>query len=376
MSISSYVNKEGKTLWKVYINKRSKVDVKIRVQKTDKDIESKTRAKRREEELLMEASLEIAKLEGSQPTFSEIVDKWEKYRRSCNDILDVTIDDYLSAIKMWCIPILEKPINEINKADIRNIINQLIDEKKSNSFQLKVLNGIKRIYTWAKEEGMFSGGLESITSGIKVSKVEEKVPEVLTGEEIKKLLNEAKQLRHKWYPVWFTATLTGMRSGELFSLEWDDLDFANNKIVVSKSFNKRKREIKSTKAGYFRTIPMNKSLKELFLELKANSKTKFVLPRIREWEMGLQAQELRKFCLMIGIKSVKFHALRACFATHMLNEGVSLTTVMKIAGWKELGTVQKYTRLSGIHERGATDCLERFIPPTINENVVHLSKNG
>jgi site-specific recombinase XerD len=79
---------------------------------------------------------------------------------------------------------------------------------------------------------------------------------------------------------------------------------------------------------------------------------------------------------MIGIKSIKFHALRACFATHMLNEGISLTTVMKIAGWKELGTVQKYTRLSGIHERGATDCLERFIPPTFNENIVQFSKNG
>lgn len=83
----------------------------------------------------------------------------------------------------------------------------------------------------------------------------------------------------------------------------------------------------------------------------------FVFPRIREWGMGLQVNELRLFCLEIGIRSVKFHALRACFATHLLSNGVSPAIVMKVAGWKGLDTMQRYTRLAGIYEKGATDCL-------------------
>lgn len=74
--------------------------------------------------------------------------------------------------------------------------------------------------------------------------------------------------------------------------------------------------------------------------------------------MGLQANELRLFCLEIGIRSVKFHALRACFATHLLLNGASPAVVMKIAGWRGPDTMQRYTRLAGIYEKGATECLD------------------
>lgn len=372
MSISSYTSQEGKTFWKVYINLRSKIDPRIRVQREERRIESKGKAERREKELNELCLREIIQKEGSQPTLGEIVDKWEKYRRDTGEIQEDTIDDYLSAIRLWCDSIIIKPACEINKQEVRQIISHLSSIGKSNGFQLRVLSGIKRVYTWGKEEGLIKGGLDNITSGIRISKVEEKVPEVLTAEEIKKFLYVAKVQNHKWYPIWLTAILTGMRSGELYALEWKDIDFANNNIVVSKSFNKRKRVIKSTKAGYFRTVPINQSLKEMLLALKASSSTAHVLPRIREWTMGLQAQELRKFCLEVGIRSVKFHALRSCFATHLLNEGVSLTTLMKVAGWRELATVQKYTRLAGIHEKGATDCLDRFTPSVNDENILKL----
>lgn len=372
MSISSYTSQEGKTFWKVYINLRSKIDPRIRVQREERRIESKGKAERREKELNELCLREIIQKEGSQPTLGEIVDKWEKYRRDTGEIQEDTIDDYLSAIRLWCDSIIIKPACEINKQEVRQIISHLSSIGKSNGFQLRVLSGIKRVYTWGKEEGLIRGGLDNITSGIRISKVEEKVPEVLTAEEIKKFLYMAKVQNHKWYPIWLTAILTGMRSGELYALEWKDIDFANNNIVVSKSFNKRKRLIKSTKAGYFRTVPINLSLKEMLMALRTSSSTAHVLPRIREWTMGLQAQELRKFCLEIGIRSVKFHALRSCFATHLLNEGVSLTTLMKVAGWRELATVQKYTRLAGIHEKGATDCLDRFTPSINDENILKL----
>lgn len=374
MSIKVYTDKSGKSFWKVYINLRSKNDPSIRVQKEERKIESKAKAERREKELRDECLREIIKQEGSQPTFSEVVDKWEKYQREIGNVQEDTIDDYLSAINLWCDSLISKPANEINKLDVRQVISNLAISGKSNGFQLRVLGSIKRVYSWGKEEGIIKGGLDSITSGIKVAKVEEKAPEILTAEEIKKFLFVAQAQNHRWYPIWLTAILTGMRSGELYALEWKDLDFVNNKINVEKSYNKRKRIIKSTKSGYFRTVPMNEALKELLLTLKVHSRTPHVLPRIREWTMGLQAQELRKFCLEIGIRSVKFHALRSCFATHLLNEGVSLTTLMKVAGWRELKTVQKYTRLAGIHEKGATDCLNRFAPCGEAHNL--LSFNG
>lgn len=376
MGISSYLGPEEKTHWKVYINLRSKLNPKIRVQKAEQGIESKGKAERREKELLEECQREIFKKEGSMPTFGEIVNKWEKYLRDLGANQENTIDDYVSPLRIWCTSLFPKIANEINKQDVRLVVQEMALADKSNAYQNKILNYIRRVYHWGKEEGLIRGGLENITSGLKINRFEEKAPEVLTAKEIEHLLHQAYCRENKWYPIWKTAFLTGMRSGELYALKWTDIDFVNDVIVVSKSFNKRMRTTKSTKSGYFRTVPMNQSLKELFLSLQPNSKTDFVLPRIREWSMGLQAQELRKFCIEIGIRSVKFHTLRACFATHLLNEGVSLTTVMKVAGWRELSTVQKYTRLSGIHERGATNCLDRLTPPSNTENIINFYNNG
>ena len=45
------------------------------------------------------------------------------------------------------------------------------------------------------------------------------------------------------------ALLTGMRGGELYALEWNDVDFENKVIRVTKSFNKRTNEVKSTATG-------------------------------------------------------------------------------------------------------------------------------
>jgi len=88
---------------------------------------------------------------------------------------------------------------------------------------------------------------------------------------------------------------------------------------------------------------------------------------------------LKNFLRSIKMKPIKFHALRACFATQMLANGVSAPIVMKIGGWKKSATMDIYLRLAGVDTKGATECLH-FIPEEINfgDNVVNLfsSKEG
>jgi hypothetical protein len=109
------------------------------------------------------------------------------------------------------------------------------------------------------------------------------------------------------------------------------------------------------------------------LGLEQLKPAEFLLPRSWEWDKGWQAVVLRGFCQANKLPSVKFHTLRACFATQLISSGVPSTVVMKIAGWKDMKTMQRYIRLAGIDEGGATETLH-FIPTedAVMESVVSL----
>lgn len=81
----------------------------------------------------------------------------------------------------------------------------------------------------------------------------------------------------------------------------------------------------------------------------------FVLPKPVHWKQGQQAKILKDFCKEIGLPSIKFHTLRACFATNLISQGVEPIKVMKVCGWLDLKTMSHYIRLSGIDELGIID---------------------
>lgn len=136
----------------------------------------------------------------------------------------------------------------------------------------------------------------------------------------------------------------------------------NRLIVVSKSYNPRIRQIKCTKAGYWRNVPISNELRQIIEELRTEYKSgpeDFVLPRHGTWTSGDAGSVLRAYLTKLGVtRKVVFNTLRACFATHMLALGVDQATVMKIGGWRDIKTFQIYIRLAGIEVKGATDILQ------------------
>lgn len=147
-----------------------------------------------------------------------------------------------------------------------------------------------------------------------------------------------------------------MRNGELYALKWEKVDLEKRLMVVSLSWT-QKNGFKETKSGDDRIVEIAESLMPLMEELHRNKTTDFVLPRIDAWDMNEQARVLRVFLKEINLPSVRFHDLRASWATVMLSKGIEPIKVMSMGGWRDLKTMQIYIRKSGINIQGITSNL-------------------
>lgn len=359
----------GKTGYEVSINLRSKLDRSIRVQLLRTQISTLRQAQAVEKELIREAAAEIGRREGTAILWGDLIEKYElahSHKRTLmtKEIQVNTLRENVAMLRTYTKDWLHMPCPEINPGHVKKVLVAMDDDGYSRS-RLKAIRGcINTVFRWAIEEGVLKGLHSSPAKGIDLGKPkDEKPPMILNLAEIRKLLDSARAMDHEWYPIWSMALHSGMRSGELYAVEWTDIDWDNNLITVSKSYNNRMNVTKSTKAGYWRKVPINSELLALLkeLKLKAQPGEVHILPRVAYWRRGEGAKILREFCVGIGIPSVSFHTLRACFATHLLNAGVTSPVVKKICGWTDEKVMTRYIRLAGIDVSGATEVLD-FVP--------------
>ena len=383
MAISTY-KKNGKEFYRVYVQARGKECSSLRLQRKRTNIVSLREAQKLEKNLFKSVIEEVAKIEGRGLTWQEIINRWEikarqgylgdKYHN--NHLINTHVNRLNKYTKIW----FNRRASDLTKGDGRQVLNDAKANGSRPDLLRKIKTSVNVVFNWGMEEKYVVGTSSTPVEGLCISDKVEKVPQILTLEEIRTLLERACKLSHPWYPIWAFAFLTGMRSGELKALQWGDIDFEKRVITVSKSYNPQIKSIKSTKTGYWRNVPISQDLEGVILGLKKGldfTPEDFVLPRLSTWSNGQGGAVLRGFLKEVGIdKNIVFHTLRACFATHMLAQGVDQATVMKIGGWRDIKTFQIYVRLAGIEVKGATDVLSVLpkMQPVTNQ-LVNLSNH-
>jgi integrase len=359
MAIKEWIGPQGHKSFSVYVNLRSRSMPHLRFQKRVTGLKTMAEAQRTEKALVKDLTMKVAQGEGHGFTWRMVVDKWAAFVDS-PFLMDrkynpATVSDYVSMMHSWTKDWLDKPAAEISRGDGREVLDRVLAQGRTKAFQKRLKNTINMIFNWGIESKIIRGVTHSPVFGLKIVLKEDKKPEILKLEEIRRLLREARERNHPWYPIWAVALLTGMRNGELFALKWSDVDLEKGLITVQRSYNKRTKEFKSTKAGYWRTVPISRELISVLENMEQTSE--YVLPRLDIWLQGQQAKILKSFCRNIGIPEIKFHTLRACFATQLISSGVEPIKVMKVCGWVDLKTMACYLRLSGVDEMGVTDKL-------------------
>lgn len=377
MAIDHYTNDAGARFYQVKVSVRSTVNPTLRLRRKVSEIKTLAEARSVEKSIKQQLQREIWEQEQIGCSWGKLVERWGEALLT-GEGLDRPVGqstalDNVRALEIYTADWWKRPAQEISRVEARHAIETVTAQGKSNSRKRAVKNAINSAFTWGIENGWIKGLVQSPATGIKIGRSEEKKPEILTLNEVKKLLDAAQIYKHPWYPMWALALYTGMRSGELHALLWTDVDMENRRLTVAKSYNGRFKKVTPTKGRYWREVPICPDLEKLLTELRATAQGRaHVLPRMTDWNRGEQARILREFCTGIGIPSVKFHALRACFATLLLRERIAPIVVMKICGWKDLKTMQRYIRLAGIEIEGATDGLKLIQPREAIAQVVEL----
>tara|TARA_B100001248_G_scaffold165189_1_gene124904 strand:- start:170 stop:1270 length:1101 start_codon:yes stop_codon:yes gene_type:complete len=354
--------------WVAWYSKRHPI-TRVPTQLRRKGFKTKTEARRAEAQLIIDVEDKIRKT--ILPTWEKLVLDFRCHMVNKGLMLK-TAETYFLCLRAhtfdeWS----ERLVDTITTQEIRELIQRKVGHK-SPSHQKNLLKFIRGAFKFAIELGLIN---RNPTPEMKF-RVGDKIKKVLTLDQVRLFLNKARELDVEWYPHWCFAVYTGMRNGELYALTWDKVDLKNRQILVDTSWN-NKDGFKETKSGDDRIIEIAPNLITVLKELKlASNESSFVLPRIDKWDKGEQARELRMFLMGMRLPTIRFHDLRATWATIMLSMGVEPIKIMKCGGWKDIKTMQIYVRKAGVDIKGITNGLDLHNPNANNAEVVWISTNN
>lgn len=277
----------------------------------------------------------------------EEVDQFIIYLREVKKSSENTILSYRRDLKKFCGYMEKHQIRNILQVTVTNLNSYLISMETSHfapSTISRNLAVLKTFFAYLCRKGLMK---ENPAMGFKAPKVEKKVPEVLTVEEVSLLLgqpsgNSNKAIRDRAMLELLYAT--GMRVSELVDLKVDDLNLAAGYIRCDD--NGRERMIPCGCAAQEALKDYVRNARPAMIS-RADEKALFVncngtsLSRQGLWKL------LKQYAKRAGIGTdITPYTLRHSFAAHLVENGANLRSVQEMLGHSDISTTQIYARMN------------------------------
>ena len=239
-----------------------------------------------------------------------------------------------------------KSPDQIFNTQIKKYLIYLLEEKKVAWSTCNVaMSGIDFFYNKTL-------GRKSISLSIPPRKHKQQLTEVLSLQEVKRLVTAPLKLKHR---VMLMITYSGgLRVSELVNLKISDIDSKRMTIFI--------RNAKKNKDRY--TILSERLLPELRSYWKKYHPMTWLFPNKRQCypiHISTPQKIFYDAKKKSGItKGRGIHMLRHCFATHMLEAGVDIRTIQQLMGHSSLSTTSRYLKISTERLRSIKSPLDLF----------------
>jgi len=256
---------------------------------------------------------------------------------------------------------IENAINESPKqcssSTVKTYLYKNFSNKKSRS-QARSISALKSFFNYLLFEGEINS---SPLNDIESPKIENKLPEVLTEDEIKRLISSVNldsEFGQRNKTIIEVLYGTGIRVSELTDLKLSNIFFDENILKVTGKGNKERL----VPLGKIASIEIKKYLNDRD-KLKINSKFSDILflnRYGRQLTRSMIFKVINDYSKNAKIdKKISPHTLRHSYATHLLKNGADLRTIQLILGHESITTTEIYTHLDTFH---LEDVLKKYHP--------------
>lgn len=238
-----------------------------------------------------------------------------------------TIRTYANTVEKF-LRIYKKGPFEVTKNDIEKHCLMLLERGSPGNTLNVHLNALKFFY----EEVLN----RRLTVNIRYLKVPQRLPEFLTQEEVKLLLNNIANKKHLLMIIVMYSS--GMRVSELLNLKVKDLQLFEGYGWV-----------RAGKGGKDRVFIIADKLRNELERWVSNMNSEGFVFSNKGKRMSAQTVRLilKKATKLSGItKNIHPHTLRHSFSTHLLENGYAVTDLQPLLGHSKLETTLVYTHLA------------------------------
>lgn len=268
------------------------------------------------------------------------IDKANYVKRSTMSTYKLIIQNHLLLyfVKM-------KDINETN-------IQKFINEKYEYGLHVKTIKDIVIVLNMIIKFAMKEGYIKKRTFDLIYPKeTKNSITKVIKTKDERKILNYVLKHPTNQNIGLMLCLFTGLRVGEVCALKWQDIDFKNNQICVSRTIQRIYEENESdfktvviidepkTNSSY-REIPINTEMCEILKKIKGKTELNcYILSNsIKPIEPRVYRNYFNKVLKNLNINHIKFHGLRHTFATRCIESGADVKTVSVLLGHRSIIT--------------------------------------
>lgn len=258
---------------------------------------------------------------------------------------------------------LSSSIAEVKEKELIDFLAMLRDQNYASSSIARILVSVKLFFRFLKQEGGISWDPSALLDSPRIWQL---IPEVLTLEEIKALLQAAEPseaIGARDRAILEVLYASGLRVSEVCRLNLFDVGESTLRI-----WGKGSKE-RIVPIGRFALEAVDHYLlhfrclgpfwKEKGTDvLKEENSPLFVTAKGKRITRDLVWQRVKFYAKAAGLqKRISPHTLRHCFATHLLENGADLRVIQEMLGHATVATTDRYTQISQRHLWEAFDGL-------------------